>query len=167
MLKKCTKCGRVGPLEDFPKNKRMPDGHINQCWPCRRAYMREYVKRPDPFNKHRTRNQSWRARNREKDNATSRKWQKSHPEKVAYASRKWYFKRYGLTPEQADQLKANGCWVCGATDRCHIDHDHSTVGTYRGVLCSPCNTALGLLKEDSQRIQQLVLYTEGKLNGRS
>jgi len=39
----------------------------------------------------------------------------------------------------------------------HVDHDHTT-GRVRGVLCSACNTALGLLKEDETRMAALISY---------
>jgi hypothetical protein len=31
---------------------------------------------------------------------------------------------------------------------------------YRGLLCTNCNTALGLLKEDPERVQALLLYVQ-------
>lgn len=34
--RRCTKCGRVLPLEDFPKNKACAGGHRPECRPCRR-----------------------------------------------------------------------------------------------------------------------------------
>lgn len=48
-----------------------------------------------------------------------------------------------------DSKGAKRCSICGASEtgtRHHIDHDHSTA-VLRGVLCSPCNTALGSLKD--------------------
>lgn len=41
----------------------------------------------------------------------------------------------------------------------HIDHDHAT-NTVRGLLCSNCNLALGLLQDDSDRIRGLADYVE-------
>jgi hypothetical protein len=40
-----------------------------------------------------------------------------------------------------------------------LDHDHST-GLFRGWLCSPCNTALGLLADDPARLQGLLRYLD-------
>lgn len=42
----------------------------------------------------------------------------------------------------------------GFTD---IDHCHET-GRVRGILCRKCNTALGLLQEDPERIEGLMTY---------
>jgi hypothetical protein len=39
------------------------------------------------------------------------------------------------------------------------DHDHKT-GKFRGWLCHSCNAALGLLKDDPERIAKLLNYIE-------
>lgn len=50
------------------------------------------------------------------------------------------------------------CESCGGhTVKMAVDHCH-TSGRVRGLLCGNCNTALGLLKEDSVRITALLSY---------
>jgi Recombination endonuclease VII len=85
----------------------------------------------------------------------------------AIAARKWYFKeRYGLTPEQVEEMAAAGCGVCGTTNwngrhaRPHVDHDHQT-GKVRGILCSECNTGLGKFKDDPDLLRAAIRYVEG------
>ncbi|MCA1845042.1 MAG: endonuclease VII domain-containing protein [Actinobacteria bacterium] len=43
------------------------------------------------------------------------------------------------------------CAICGRPPRpdisLHVDHEHET-GRVRGLLCFPCNNALGLMHED-------------------
>ena len=39
----------------------------------------------------------------------------------------------------------------------HLDHNHNT-GKVRELLCSDCNTAIGLLKENPVIIQSVVEY---------
>lgn len=56
------------------------------------------------------------------------------------------------------------CQSCGdryseSTSYLNIDHCHLTKNV-RGVLCRPCNLALGLLKDDPKRIRNLALYIE-------
>ena len=40
-----------------------------------------------------------------------------------------------------------------------VDHDHVT-GVVRGLLCSNCNRAIGLLRDDPQMLRRAVLYLE-------
>ena len=43
------------------------------------------------------------------------------------------------------------CWICGggSTKSLSVDHNHSN-GYVRGLLCSPCNRALGKWKDDPE-----------------
>lgn len=70
-------------------------------------------------------------------------------------------KAYGLTREEALRLvqerKAASCAVCDTSDDIHLDHDHET-NALRGFLCGNCNRALGLLRDDPARIQELLNY---------
>ncbi|WP_442942261.1 endonuclease VII domain-containing protein [Nonomuraea sp. NBC_00507] len=65
-------------------------------------------------------------------------------------------------------LEAQGgaCAACRrVTDQnLHVDHCHTT-GKVRGLLCVGCNTALGLLAEDSERIRGLLGYLEVAMAG--
>jgi hypothetical protein len=74
---------------------------------------------------------------------------------------------YGITLDGYNELlnKQDGsCYICNVhhttqKKRLHIDHCH-TSGKVRNLLCSNCNTALGLLKEDVVRARKLVDYIE-------
>ena len=71
-------------------------------------------------------------------------------------------KTYGLTREQAVAMVDGACQACGThadSKNMHVDHDHVT-GAVRGLLCHGCNTTLGLLNEDVERIRALVAYVE-------
>ncbi len=64
---------------------------------------------------------------------------------------------HGITLKDYDKMlkRQNGkCKICGAKTpggrgRFHIDHEHKT-GKIRGLLCSSCNTGLGLFKDNSE-----------------
>jgi hypothetical protein len=63
------------------------------------------------------------------------------------------------------------CDICGGTDsptqwghRLHIDHDHET-GRLRGLLCHGCNTAIGLLGDDPERLRRAINYLNEELRG--
>ena len=82
--------------------------------------------------------------------------------KYAYA---YTLKKYGITFDDYNKMfeEQNGCCAsCGDhqtlfTKRLVVDHNHET-GKVRALLCSNCNTALGLLKENEERILSLLKY---------
>lgn len=76
-------------------------------------------------------------------------------------------RKYGLTlSAHATLLAGQGgsCAVCRGTDWGQIgpvvDHCHTTLRV-RGILCSPCNIAIGLLKDDPRVACAVVSYLEG------
>jgi hypothetical protein len=72
---------------------------------------------------------------------------------------------YGLTAEQYDELfQAQGgcCAICrhqftGEDRDTNVDHCHAT-GRVRGLLCLPCNTGIGLFKDDITLLQRALEY---------
>lgn len=69
---------------------------------------------------------------------------------------------YGLTPEQYDaMLAAQGglCAICRRDRVLVVDHDHAT-GAVRGLLCTPCNTGLGLFLDAPAALLQAAAYLE-------
>ena len=69
-------------------------------------------------------------------------------------------KNYSLSADELDALSGvKECENpgCSSTKNLHIDHDHET-GVVRGMLCSACNTSLGRLIEDIDRIRGLAEY---------
>lgn len=75
-------------------------------------------------------------------------------------------KKYGITNEAYAEMAAaqdNCCKICeeSVPDRAqfHVDHCHNT-GKIRGLLCSRCNQAIGLLREDPAIIRRAAEYVE-------
>jgi hypothetical protein len=70
---------------------------------------------------------------------------------------------YGLTPEEVAALWASQdrrCAICRRSNiKFYVDHCHST-GRVRGLLCSNCNTALGLLGDAPERLRSAAVYLE-------
>ena len=71
---------------------------------------------------------------------------------------------YGITPDEYREMheKQQGkCAICNespSTKRLlHVDHCHKT-NVVRGLLCSGCNTAIGLMKENVQTFLNAVKY---------
>lgn len=79
---------------------------------------------------------------------------KVRKEKSANAHARALEKRYGITREDYWNLyhfQGGVCFICrratGKTRRLTVDHDHKT-GLVRGLLCRPCNTFLGHLRDE-------------------
>jgi hypothetical protein len=57
----------------------------------------------------------------------------------------------------------NKCAICLESDvesiNMAVDHDHVT-GAIRGLLCRPCNTGIGLLKDDIERLGMAIRYLQ-------
>jgi hypothetical protein len=76
--------------------------------------------------------------------------------------------KYGISVADYDEmLAAQGgcCAICygpptRGRERFDIDHDHST-GVVRGLLCSNCNRAVGLLNDNALSAVRLARYIAG------
>jgi hypothetical protein len=105
-------------------------------------------------------------------------WWRRNPEKARLHIIRFSLRRYGLTIEDYERLwdKQGGKCAnprCAATflrsamnrkvDGLHVDHDHVT-GRVRGLLCPRCNTALGHIGDDRDRLLGLVEYLSEVLN---
>lgn len=102
------------------------------------------------------------ARDREKVNQRSREWYQANLERAAKTTRRNKLRReYGLTLEQFDAMLTAQAGLCAICQRemtpPHVDHDHST-GVVRGLLCQPCNTALGLFQDDPEILATAAAY---------
>lgn len=78
--------------------------------------------------------------------------------------------KYGLTlDDYLGMLEQQGgvCFACKDAPPQHrrlcVDHNHQT-GAVRALLCSPCNTTLGMSKESIPRLQALIRYLENFSN---
>lgn len=128
--KRCTVCKTEKPLSAFSlaRTKNYPNHVRSRCKPCHSKYNHEYKKR-----------QPQQVRSREYRKATLAK--RGLP-------LSWYYEQL------AEQREA--CAICESRTpafgkgKFDIDHCHET-GWARGLLCGPCNRAVGLIK-DSQKI---------------
>jgi hypothetical protein len=69
---------------------------------------------------------------------------------------------YGLTEADLGQMltEQDGlCAVCKRRPAEHVDHDH-VFGVVRGVLCFPCNAALGQFQDDIPTLLNAIDYLE-------
>ena len=139
--RECIRCGEMR-RSAMVNSRGRKDGHIAECLAChRRRAAENYKKRPEKYKRSA---QAWRARNPGR--------------------------RHGVTPERWEQmfnLYAGRCHVCRVGEAKVVDHDHRCCpGDYgcsscvRGLLCSACNTGIGLLKENVQTLRSAIEYLD-------
>ena len=100
--------------------------------------------------------------------AYSAEWVKKNPEKAALKSRRrTLMANFGLTIPEWDAMfvaQEGRCAVC-RTDKVSglgnfaVDHCHVT-GKVRALLCGRCNTAMGMVGDDSARLRALADYLD-------
>lgn len=104
--------------------------------------------------------QAWREKNRDITNEKARATheQSKEKERASHLRRK-----FGLSIDDYRELLFlnNGrCHICNKKQsgkNLPVDHCHTT-GRVRGLLCTPCNTALGLLGDDHKRLMKAAVY---------
>jgi Autographiviridae endonuclease VII len=135
----CNECGRELPEENFYANRTAYPhrGFDTKCKECRRRYISEWRKTVSPL----------KARGVDRRISRDRHLQK----------------KYGLSPGEYDaMLLAQGsvCGICRREQRgdrhLAVDHNHET-GEIRGLLCNPCNAALGLF-DDGELFEAAIEY---------
>ena len=159
-MKKCSRCNKDKSSADYGNDKRNLDGKKSDCKECEAAKSRE-----------------WRKANPEKTielgRKSAKKWLESHPNEAKVNDKRQKLKQYNLTLEQFNALyeaQAGLCAICGLPEkqlhyRSHqvrllsVDHNHAT-GKVRQLLCSRCNTTLGLIGEDTELLKEMISYIE-------
>ena len=135
-LKKCTKCGQELPATEkyFYKKSNAPDGLYYTCIPCNKICSEKY-------------------------------YQKNRERILKRVSKKTLKAKYNMTLGDYDKLlsKQNECCkICGNHKdnyerKLHVDHSHET-GEIRGLLCSNCNTGIGLFQESIKLLIKAICY---------
>lgn len=77
-------------------------------------------------------------------------------------------RKYGISLAEYEELaikQGNACAICHVQatkeKRLAVDHNHTT-GEVRGLLCGPCNQALGLLADSPSRVSKALKYLTDK-----
>jgi len=111
-------------------------------------------------------------KNKEKEKETKRKYRQEHKEKINDKQKKSHLKRrYGITFEQYNELlvqQGGVCAICLQPEtsisplskvfkNLAIDHNHKN-GEIRALLCSRCNTALGLFNDSALLLEAAKRY---------
>lgn len=156
----CTKCSEEKQLTQFYKKVGGRDGltaHCKECL-CKKSSERYHQ---DP-QKAQESSKNYARRNSDKVNAKNRAWCKANPSVTRdYSLRK----AYGITLEDYNKMfsEQNGC--CAICKRhqsefkrpLFVDHCHST-GRVRGLLCSGCNSGIGMFEDSKEFLQSAIGY---------
>ena len=182
-VKYCYKCEETKLLVLFSKAKGNKDGHHGYCKECERAQKQIWYQANREISI--TRSKEYRANNPEWAKEADAKhharynWRERNPEKAKALGRKQAqnrrFRKHGLTKEEYDKILKSQGYVCAACDNPPvtssvrpgankyddfvIDHDHVT-GKVRGLVCTNCNVALGMIRDNPETARKLAAYLE-------
>lgn len=155
--RECAGCRNFKPWDQFYKQERGQNGRRSRCKTCESARHTRYVAaNRDKVNAKRKQSQSApevRARLAQRQ----REKRKQDPERFRAHDRK---KLYGIGRAEWERLlqeQGGRCAICFREAPMAVDHCHQT-GKIRGLLCRPCNCAIGLFHEDTERMTQAVAY---------
>jgi len=103
-------------------------------------------------------------RTREQTNRSNRK-RLADPEHLRWKREDAMRRAYGIEPADFAALverQGGVCAICGGPPngpgrRLHVDHCHTSKAV-RGLLCAKCNTAVGLLDDDPDRLDKAAAY---------
>jgi hypothetical protein len=108
-------------------------------------------------------------KNKEKCKERARRYAKSEACKIYRKTKKPYLSRYGITLSDYNKMfeqqegKCIGCTRHQSeleSSLC-VDHCHVT-GKVRGLLCTDCNKALGLVRDNTSILKRLINYLENE-----
>ena len=174
-VQRCTDCGERRPFGDFHKSPRnKTTGRQPYCKACHAVRSKAWASsNPEAAKQHA---KKYRGTTEYHGLDAKRKREVRRGDGAEDRRRRRTLARYGMTAECYRELleaQGGGCALCGATSAdgktyattteprpLNVDHDHAT-GEVRGLLCSACNMALGLLKDDSARLLRAVDYLVG------
>lgn len=151
----CRKCGRT---KNRPmKNKAPKDAPNRLCIGCN-------VILPATKFYYRASNGAFSSRCRQCHCVQSLDKYKEKSQYRMLQTNSYYFKHYGVTLEEVENLVAranNCCEICAveftSQDKPRIDHCHAT-GKVRGVLCYKCNIGLGMFRDSIILLEKSIKY---------
>lgn len=172
-IKKCCRCKLEKELELFDTDNSRKDKRSAWCTECKRKWMKEYRKKFEGKIREQQKiyQFKWYNDNKERLKKNFKAYYEINKEAFKIRNKKSYFRRYGITYEEAMAMwiKQNKlCRICNTellplgtqlTKGFCVDHDHKT-GKFRGILCHNCNAGIGMFKENIELIKLAVKYLE-------
>lgn len=148
LVRSCSKCGQTKPLEHYMRGKRID----SRCKACNAQHTAKRRKDPAKY---------------AHDRAVAKVAYYANLENNRRRAHDSITRRlYGLTLDdvrKGREERGHKCDICKRRADGHgsaalaVDHCHKT-GALRGFLCTPCNRALGLFGDDTQRLERAISY---------
>ena len=152
--KTCSKCKLIKDSSDFyPK--------MGRCKECHNKVTKTWAKKNPEKNRASSLKQYYK--NPEKNITKVRKWQAENKERDSLTKFKAHLKRtYGISYEEYCRMfdeQEGKCAICHnySERRLDVDHNHTT-NKVRQLLCSNCNTAIGLVDENIVILENIIAY---------
>jgi hypothetical protein len=146
--KKCTACGAKRVLSKFGRKYRGKPKLKARCKKCSRDYQVTWLSKPANYKRQQ---RNWLANGRDPDKKRRRRDRQLQ-------------RLYGITLEHWETLfreQQGCCAICRRKKRLLTDHNHKT-GKFRGLICYPCNSAIGLLGDTIPNAKRLLTYLSKK-----
>lgn len=127
--------------------------HLAKCPPRVAAYRAENREKLAAQQRARS------ALNREGEKARVVEWQQKHPERYKAAQEVHRARKMDAQERTAGYARPDLCEICDEAPKKRLAFDHCHAeGHFRGWLCSRCNLALGLVKDDPALLKKLADY---------
>ncbi len=176
MEKACGKCKVIKPLDEFYVAKKGPQGRSSYCKPCQKQAIKNWGDR-NPERRYEI-TKRWQTKNRPRLQELCRNYYHKNKGKYrAYESKNRVrvsvnvrCKKFGITAEQYWMMFAEQegkCAICRKSPKkcwwsLNLDHCHET-GKIRGLLCGPCNKALGSFGDTVAGVKRAVDYLNSSM----
>lgn len=158
--KRCTACNEVKATELFYATRKNKEGRMPQCIECtKQRNKHSYIRNKETRLNYR---KSYYENNKEVIREKQKKYNDQHKDRKRDLV---YQKTYGITLDSYLKMVVDqdcSCAICNTHQnnldrRLHVDHNHIN-GKVRSLLCHNCNTAIGLMKEDTTLLQKMIDY---------
>jgi hypothetical protein len=156
--KRCGRCTETKPVTEFNRDRQTKTGYATYCRPCQRADWQAWsARKNDPARTVtcETCRMPFQTKHTTKRFCSKECWNRADNLWVSYGIKMadWY---------QMLEQQAGACAICKTVTEPKdlvTDHCHAT-NKVRGLLCNPCNMAIGLFRDNADVMRQAATYVE-------
>jgi hypothetical protein len=171
-MKTCRKCLVQYSYKDFHKNSQTKDGYAAYCKACKSQIDKDWIiQKPEEIEKRKVRSRQWKKDNPEQYKLSILKWKSENIERKWNLDKKSHlWTHYRMTIGEFIKMHEDQdgkCKMCNSFKKLVVDHDHSCCPgkitcckCVRGLLCSRCNTLLGIANDDKKLLTQATDYLD-------